>query len=1056
MSTVLPILDAEKNQSNPVKYITVFVFNNPDGIGDFKHGVDIYTELTKQYKGTDTKIKLIALIDSQKSEIASHVIEKDLQQQVYFNSLTHPEQVKKEEHKKNIILLTDWSPDEKDKNRLKEMVTRGINNSPELSHHLQNTDFYLNVSVEIDYNRYLLDFVKPKCFQYSICEYGPMETKKLSGLQPLPIAECSLGFRRTDAGIKFDEEIWEQAKSTINDQHKLALLTNIENKKLLLLLQKNNQPDTSSTRDNYFTDHFLSIGYVQNQQACNYFIAGSIDSCQNKNKIDIIIPHKFIDDELLINLLKEKNIASLVKIKQDGTEQIIQISDNKNGKVCRCIDYQGLNEHDRKILSITANIIAGSGDNSFSDALSNPNALPIFQLSKWKKHFYESFLDYMRSHSDGSAEYQLLIEYLSTMGITDEKHHLNIHTFDNLVIHHHDTILKKWKEVFDILHKDLNFNNNLKSLKLASEIYAQINNGVPTDTIISNFNLEQLLKSDNIFDHRALLVAAVSNNHRQLVEYMCNKLESLPPLSDKSSLTEYALLNGWDDVVNILLEKDFVFLSDLARANMSEVVNNKPGIINYFNHHQNVNIALMHLHSLQSLQDRVTIVLNKSSSWLDKAPWLKSKLMQTLQYCKTFPSSHDSTPILTEYMKNFHILIKDYSILCCKNDNYFQISLSHNMINREPIPQPTLELFQDLVDSWKARELAEYNGAYIPSIVDLVNNANHPVFSHSQKLSAVVSLIANELTQLNSNPSMEDEQVNKEICLKLLLSLCYFNQNHYDLLKIQLTNLESVNHIAYQIFQIALEENATDVMKNLIYANFNLSDDQRNQALDSLLSNNKFDYICGLCTLSPAFIIPLFEKLNSNPHYIEPMVLESLLSGTFNLIRNNLSHANINITSIIDISQIIMKPSNFDKILEVANDGKIISILNLATLSSSDTLKLLNESVSKYRGAWEDFTKTLFKENRLETLKYLISKLNDEDTNTLCNSLSMSSDIVKHIRSFNSPTISPKLRAHTYLNTSDNKKPSPETTSLMNLGEKSSNEQPSPDESSSLRPPKFK
>ncbi len=1012
MSTTPPKLDTE-NQSNPVKYITVFVYNNPDGLGDFKHGLDMYSELAKQYEGTDTQIKLIALIDSKKSEIASNLIEEDLKKQVYTSPLSHPELIQNQEYKKNIVLLTDWSPDDKNDESLEKRVFHTIKNSPELSHHLQNTDLYLNVSMKIKHNRYLLNYVKPNCFKLSICEYGPMVKTPEMEKQRLLDAECSLGFRKIDAGVKFDEKIWEQAHRATNDQEKLESLLNLENKNLLTLLQKSNLSNVSDKVTNYFSNNYLTVGYVQNQQACNNFISISIDSSVNKNNIDVFIPHKYLNDQSLIAILREKNISSLIKIKPDGTEEVIPISGDKNGKVCRCIDFQGLNEHDRKILISTSNIIAGSGDNSFSDALSNPNALPIFQLSKWKIAFYESFMDYMKSHSDGSAEYQLLIDYLQTMGITDEDHRLNINAINNLIQNKYDIILKKWKEVADKLHKDLNFNNNLISLTFASKISTLINNGYPIDTIISDPTLDQILQSDNIFAHRALLVAAVPTNNRKLVEYICIRLESLPPLSENLSFTEYAITNGWKDVVDSLIEKDLVLLSALTQVEESHNLLNVPSMVDYFDKHKNVHNGLVFTHNMEAVAyysspDTVNTEL------VTKHPWVTSKLIQSIVYNKTLPSTRkDQTPILTEYMKNFYILIIGGSMLCCRDDNYFQISLENNPGIKEVIPQPTLGLFQNLVNSWKARQIAEESGTYIPSIDDLVNNTNFPLFTNSQNLSEIVSLITKEITQLQTNPSMEKENVNKEISLKLLLSICYFNQYNYDLLKQHISNMEPDNPIAQTIFQIAVEENKMDVINNLLLAKFELSENQQKQLLDNLLLNNQFKNICSLCALKPAFINSLFER--ANPEQLKLIMLSSLFDGTFDLFKDHLGPK-----SLSNIYEQFKEPSKFENMLEKCNDEKAISLLKLANLSSSDTLKLLNNPGSYYHNAFEHLTITLIQEKRDEILKYLIKQLNENDKNILYKSINNPKH-VDHLQSLISANISPRLRGHAYMNPLDEK-----------------------------------
>lgn len=358
------------NSANPFR-LFLFCFNGYDGVGDFKHGLLYYRWFKMAFRHTPhVEIKLLTFVTDEKLAQAKFLLTPELADTVHYtrNIDDHPVELVKS---KDIIVNHGYNWKE-----INGLIERLLNH-PYIRRFLLQADVYLNVSVPA---KLFPNFIKAlvennsQTFISSVLEYAPAVHRISHKLDPLPdrVHEVSMGIRYNNVGLYLNESMMEFRNQSFD-----IVIEGLENDRFKQILKNTSKP-------------FIGIGYLQNTDADLHFVRFCLSLSHSHE--DCVL---FINPEtglILRSLAAEFNFG---RVMEDTHET--RFSDSPRSLYI--LGFPGISENDKERIQAVADIVAGSGDNSLSDAFTSK--LPYIQSLDWKRQFVDTLMCFANSHHLG-------------------------------------------------------------------------------------------------------------------------------------------------------------------------------------------------------------------------------------------------------------------------------------------------------------------------------------------------------------------------------------------------------------------------------------------------------------------------------------------------------------------------------------------------------------------------------------------------------------------------------------------------------------------------------
>lgn len=530
--------------------VTIFCRNHYDGVGDAKHAIDIYRACKDKYKESNTKLKLILILDDNFLNLVSLFLTEE-EKKLLAICVAGDKSDAEPSQNPEIFLIIYNNNDIED---ALDSILASIHNDPAMNTHWRNTNLFINVSCHLLNEEMFTDLPKD-CFRYSINEYGPSEPMMgINLLQRIPFIETNLGADWYEAGMKFDEDIWLYYK--FENHHRRNLLLRLKAKYIAHTL----------------IDHFretggLAVGYVQTHKGAYDFIIAAAKAI-NTPVINIVLPLSKISDETL-NTVKT-DFSQIVMINESETI-ICAATGGEEKPTLRLLEYKGLDEEDLKILCSNANVIAATGDNSFGMALSVPTCVPIIIFPKWKDEFLKKLIEYLYRE-------RTLYPHLKNYFLMTHDEDKNFHHEDRAflyasffsTVNYVDCFAKELRTEWQMLtthwHEHKNFTHFLNDLLNAAAYQHYCKEKKAKG--LSCYDAHEVFISAagttrNSSFIVALLYSCILNDDITTLTAICAKVSFLPPIGNQTSLTMVALLLGKNHLAAILVKKDIDLLTKI-------------------------------------------------------------------------------------------------------------------------------------------------------------------------------------------------------------------------------------------------------------------------------------------------------------------------------------------------------------------------------------------------------------------------------------------------------------------------------------------------------------
>lgn len=394
----------------PQTNIIVCTHNMSDGIGDFIHALHAFNDIKRI--GSKHKIKLI--VNTHLSRLG--MIIKVL-------TLNFPEET--QGTRWIAVSLDDQIPELIEKN-IKNIIDVDIDlidivlacnsqiNSPiklesnlSIKNFLQNTYFILNVSTRFNESiiYHSLDLVPKNCQIHSFLEYYQFRLSNVS----CGIHEKSMGIQENEIGLKLRSSLFNRAKG-YGETNKTLVLRELSPTILAKIMGVEPNEFITITDEQvkrHFSNKLLAIGYLNNtsKHAPSYFfhVLLGFAQCKNIHHIDVILPNGKPEPYENIN---------------DLSDFTIKVSDKQYGQgpiTLNIITLDMISFRDMDILVSASDCVAGSGDNSFSDAFACKQ-IPFFSLAIYKMTAMEYLIDYIDNLSeDKKNSFRLLKNYFELL-----------------------------------------------------------------------------------------------------------------------------------------------------------------------------------------------------------------------------------------------------------------------------------------------------------------------------------------------------------------------------------------------------------------------------------------------------------------------------------------------------------------------------------------------------------------------------------------------------------------------------------------------------------------
>lgn len=476
-------------------------------------------------------------------------------------------------------------------------------NVPFINQLLGEADFVFNAAryfwvEEATVGKFLRYFI-PQAYVVSRGEYGPLGEKDKDSYQKKIYYENCMGPQDEQSGIKIYPELMRLCIEAKTDSIKSAVLETLENKNLLKSILSGDQPN------HYLKTHGFAFGYIQNKDYSVLFARLMIAKSQNKEAGVTIVSElsHFNDIEknaLFMEQLKNNQYGKIIFIKNDGKEEkVIDVPNANGGKVLTLVEFRGTSQVDKNKMIALSDMVAGSGNSSFSEMISSLR-FPFIQPIRHVIHFYNAFINELKTTQKEKAEelanyFNLLIQpnlseedirkLISIMSDEAKLTEMSI-TWKNFCMY----LAEKRNEYDDFLEftsafiilKNLEIANKTPNLVQAAldDFFKFFPDGKIADTTLLHLVIER--KLDVVFDFllnvgkeflnspclykkfTPLMVAACYKNY-DYVKALLNKNVSLYEQdSDGLTVIHQAVKSGDMELVKLLYSKneDLILLKD--------------------------------------------------------------------------------------------------------------------------------------------------------------------------------------------------------------------------------------------------------------------------------------------------------------------------------------------------------------------------------------------------------------------------------------------------------------------------------------------------------------
>lgn len=280
---------------------------------------------------------------------------------------------------------------------------------------LSQADFVVNVAryfwvEETTIGKFLQEF-DPRAYVISRGEYGPLGAKDKDKYGKKIYYENCMGVLKEQAGIKVYPELMELCLKTDSEEKKYELLRSFENQALVnALLQE-------AKSDSYFQTHGFAFGYIQDQFYSILFTRLMIAKMNAKTAGVTIIAElsHFKDIETnaaFMAQLRENQFGKIVFINKNGEKKEIEVSNATGHKELTLVDFRGTSQSDKNKMIALSDMVAGSGNSSFSEMTSSMR-FPFIQPIRHVIHFYNAFIKQLETTQNEKAKE--LADYLKLL-----------------------------------------------------------------------------------------------------------------------------------------------------------------------------------------------------------------------------------------------------------------------------------------------------------------------------------------------------------------------------------------------------------------------------------------------------------------------------------------------------------------------------------------------------------------------------------------------------------------------------------------------------------------
>lgn len=572
------------------KNIVLKGFNLADGIGDFKNLIDYYMWTESAFLGCNANIKAIALVSTNKLDMAMKVLPKELakrkDQDIY---IVRPNEEFNEEKAKNakiIILSWEKSPtsfkdlNEKDfgkalNEKERKYFDQLIDSNPVLKNIFAESDLTLNIAVRflLKDNVFGLAHLPKTSLVHSILEIGPVLYSKGSinsqslSCYPDTWIENWMGVKDEEGGIgfKFDESVYQNSQSVNSIEEKSALLAKMENKKLLAFLCRKSPDQNISIEDTkkYFDSAWLGIGYLQDEKLTNTYLKLLMQTAntQHSQYVDAIINLKLVNLDEIKKYAFEQGYTDIEAIDIDGNPYPINLKDlHQEGatkKVLRLINFSGISDSDLEITTNVSAIVAGSGDNSMSNtiAAASGTMIPFFHIPEWKRDFFNRFIELIKSEND-EGQHDNLIKYLNLIYdrfFSNE----DVDKFCKFATANFEEIANSWKNIQEKIYEDHNAKDYFNQLVL-SFVFSQLLKNSSLEElkpILKLFKQQDYLEVE--FAGQNLFYLSLLNNNVEVANWLFKNNNSLinDKLPNDVNPIHYAIKTNNIDFIKFIIER---------------------------------------------------------------------------------------------------------------------------------------------------------------------------------------------------------------------------------------------------------------------------------------------------------------------------------------------------------------------------------------------------------------------------------------------------------------------------------------------------------------------
>lgn len=389
--------EINKHSTTPITIITTS-FNARDGIGDFVNQVD-FTEwlwnILNAYE--NIQISSISILEQKKFALATRLMPEHAR-------ATPSVVVRRTENfplghvsSRSETILCDYNIDL---------------NHPFLREKLAQADCIINVArffwVEPSLCT-LLSLIPRRCFTVSRGEYGPLGRKDGTNEAKIYYENC-MGVRATETGIKIYSALAQRCAATQTLERKAQLLRNFDN----TLLTKSLLNGESAVA--YLNNHGFAFGYIQDKVYAIVFARLMIAKSADKQAgitlvVDLTHFSTLVQEERLLKQLIESGYSNVKTINNDGTvKSEITLDSAIGNKTLTLVEFRGTSPHDKDYMIAMSDMVAGSGNSSFSEMISS-RRFPFIQPIRHVMHFYIAFIDAIKAIDHPSA--QALVAYLT-------------------------------------------------------------------------------------------------------------------------------------------------------------------------------------------------------------------------------------------------------------------------------------------------------------------------------------------------------------------------------------------------------------------------------------------------------------------------------------------------------------------------------------------------------------------------------------------------------------------------------------------------------------------